>query len=174
MFNNGFRDIFHLRFTVVWIALIARADCGLGQTQQSSGTSRTGQTSWSNVTTASTLLSSTGIYSQSTWTTTDYQVPLSVGLLNSNGGTGVPKDHITGLLNLTGNNDTSVDINKTVHEKENITIGIFAERGHGLDFPFGINRTIGVIMVAQNHTQHILQDVANLVGILSKVNLSLY
>lgn len=60
--------------------------------------------------------------------------------------TQTPKDKITGL-NLV-----------------NITIGIFAERSAQRDFPFNINRTIGLIKMAQNQTRKILQYAAKLVS----------
>lgn len=54
---------------------------------------------------------------------------------------------------------------RSAPERHNITVGIFAERSYIMDFPFVINRTIGIIQIAQNYTREFLQDVADLVCI---------
>ena len=44
----------------------------------------------------------------------------------------------------------------------NITVAVLVERSAVLDFPFQINRTVGIIELAMNKSREMLADVANL------------
>lgn len=76
---------------------------------------------------------------------------------------------VTSSPNLTDDVTMSVTYSNssdTPHgDRKNITVALMLERSTLADFPFSINRTIGLIRIAINRSREIVRDVADLVSI---------